>query len=101
MEQEKKAEIVFHDERTIKPEPEPEQVNTLDILKNDIKIDFDNFKETKTFMGGLEISKYLNTIQNSQTDLMAKIDFLNNKIAELEQKSVSNNQEKNKKLEGV
>lgn len=99
MEQEKKAEIVFHDERTIKPEPD--QANTLDALKNDIKIDFDNFKKIKTVMGGLEISEYLNTIQNSQTDLMAKIDFLNNKIAELEQKSVSTENKGNKKLEGV
>lgn len=99
MEQEKKAEFVFHDERTIKAEPE--NAKPLEAVKSDIKIDFGNVKETKTFMGGIEITDYLNNIQNSQTDLLTKIDFLNNKIAELEQKSVSNNAEKNNDLEGV
>lgn len=98
-EKEKNVEIVFHDERTIKTEPE--NVNKVEENKNDIKIDLAHGAEAKTFMGGLEISEYLNNIQNSQTDLLAKIDFLNNKIAELEQKSVLNENKGNKKLEGV
>lgn len=91
MEKEKKAEIVFHDESTIKSEKHIKENEPKEI----------KFGESKMFYNGQEITDYFKTIDYNQKDLLNKIDFLNNKIAELEQKSVSNENKGAKKLEGV
>lgn len=89
MEEEKKQEILFQDEDTIKKDRPV-------IETNEIK-----FGQSRTFYNGIEITDYFKKIDNNQQDLLVKIDFLNNKIAELEQKSVSTENKGNKKLEGV
>ena len=97
MEQEKNQEIVFHDESTIKNESHiRENENAEWFKKSEIK-----FGESKMFYNGQEITDYFKTIDHNQQDLLNKIDFLNNKIAELEQKSVSTENKGAKKLEGV
>lgn len=89
MEEEKKQEILFQDEETIKKDRPVIETNKI------------KFGQGRTFYNGLEITDYFKKIDTNQQDLLVKIDFLNNKIAELEQKSVSNEIKGNKKLEGV